>query len=48
MGHINFWSMVMMLILLGDVTYSTGMNTEALLDINKEVGLGVNTDKKSI
>jgi hypothetical protein len=31
--------------LLGDVTNNTKKNTVALIDGNKEVGLGVNTDK---
>jgi hypothetical protein len=34
--------------LLGDVTHNTKKNTEALLDVNKEVGLGVNTDKNNV
>jgi hypothetical protein len=31
--------------LLGDATNNTKKNTEALIDVNKEVGLGVNTIK---
>jgi hypothetical protein len=42
MGHINYWSMLMM---LGDSINSIKENTETLLGASRDIGLEINAEK---
>jgi predicted amino acid-binding ACT domain protein len=45
MEHISSWFMLMMIILLGENTKIIKENREALLEVSREVGLEVHTEK---
>jgi hypothetical protein len=45
MGHISYWSILMIVIFLGDSIYTIKEKSETLLEASRDIGLEINAEK---